>query len=256
MQKAGTTALDSMLREHPQISMAHVKEPHFFDDDSLDWINPNHSDYHRQFEPARAGIVVGESTPILTYWPRGMQRVAAYNPAARIIVCLRHPAFRAFSQWRMERMRDAEDLVFGDAIRNAGRSRLEAIATTHRTFSYVERGLYAPQIERIFEHFDASQIFFLRTDDLWAQTKRVLDDVAGFLGLDAFSGGVRSRDYRVSLDTRAFGSILAEDRVYLDRLFEDDLRRTSVLARMDLGDWFDPSYVEPMVAAPLGPAAA
>ncbi|MBK5306433.1 MAG: hypothetical protein JJD92_07075 [Frankiaceae bacterium] len=37
-QKCGTTTLDAWLRRHPEIGMASVKETHFFDDESRDWI--------------------------------------------------------------------------------------------------------------------------------------------------------------------------------------------------------------------------
>ena len=33
VQKGGTTALDRILRRHPDIAMARDKEPHMFDDD-------------------------------------------------------------------------------------------------------------------------------------------------------------------------------------------------------------------------------
>ena len=33
VQKGGTTALDKILRRHPDIAMAREKEPHMFDDD-------------------------------------------------------------------------------------------------------------------------------------------------------------------------------------------------------------------------------
>ena len=34
-QKAGTTALDHYLRQHPDIGMADVKEVHYFDDEDV-----------------------------------------------------------------------------------------------------------------------------------------------------------------------------------------------------------------------------
>ena len=68
VQKAGTSALAKMLDEHPGITMAEVKEPHFFDNEAefRRFWGPRFSKYHRLFD-SRAKGLLGEATPILTY---------------------------------------------------------------------------------------------------------------------------------------------------------------------------------------------
>ena len=48
-QKAGTTTLDDILRRHPQLQMAAVKETHFFDDEQRDWDRPDYGALHANF---------------------------------------------------------------------------------------------------------------------------------------------------------------------------------------------------------------
>ena len=150
VQKGGTTALDSFLRDHPAIQMARVKEVHFFDDESHSWEAPDHAKLHAFFDDSPRARCRGEATPIYSYWPNAIERLRAYNPAARLILILRHPVSRALSHWRMETSRGWETLPFSAAIRPKARERVRlAPGGVHRVFSYVERGFYATQIERI-----------------------------------------------------------------------------------------------------------
>jgi hypothetical protein len=97
--------------------------------------------FHEHFEWSQtSGVIRGEATPIYMYWPNAMERICRYNAAAKLILCLRHPAYRAHSHWRMEIMRSAETLSFENAISRAGRRRVRnAEGGVHRVYSYVER---------------------------------------------------------------------------------------------------------------------
>ncbi|MEJ0095331.1 MAG: sulfotransferase domain-containing protein [Methylocella sp.] len=182
VQKGGTTALDSYLRRNPFVQMADVKEVHFFDNESLDWSDPNYLPFHEHFEWSQtSGVIRGEATPIYIYWPNAMERIRRYNAASKLIVCLRHPAYRAHSHWRMETKRSADTLSFEDAISEVGRSRVRNLDRgVHRVYSYVERGFYAHQIRRLRELFPPEQLLFLRTDDLWTRTENTLSRVYRF----------------------------------------------------------------------------
>ena len=117
VQKGGTTAIDSYLRHHPSVQMASVKEIHFFDDEQIDWSNPDYTRLHAQFDWSNANIKVrGEASPIYSYWPQAMQRLHRYSASAKLLMGLRHPSLRAYSHWRMEMVRKLDTLPFNDAI--------------------------------------------------------------------------------------------------------------------------------------------
>lgn len=248
VQKGGTTALDSWLREHPGIEMARpTKELHFFDDESLDWGQPDYRRLHEAFTATDPARPRGEATPIYTYWPNSLERLQAYDPRARLIVLLRHPVWRAVSHWRMETARGAESLPFAEAIRPVGRERVRrAPGGAHRTFSYVERGLYAPQIERLLGLFSRSQVLFLRTDVLWLEPTATLDEVCSFLGVPPIEWPGRRYVTHAATD-RSLAPAPA-DLDYLASLFADDIPRTQALTGLDLRDWLEPSGLtaEPM----------
>jgi hypothetical protein len=248
VQKGGTTALDSYLRQSPFVQMADVKEVHFFDNESLDWSDPAYLSFHEHFEWSQtSGIIRGEATPIYMYWPYAMERILRYNAAAKLIVCLRHPSYRAHSHWRMETMRSAETLPFEDAISEAGRRRVRyAEGGVHRVYSYVERGFYAPQIRRLRQLFPPEQLLFLRTDDLWTRTKSTLSRVYRFLNLAPSAPAGTA--YIVPVRSDGLGTISETALLKLNSLFEVDINETSGLTGLSLADWMEPDYREPMAA--------
>ncbi|MBP8245797.1 MAG: sulfotransferase [Phenylobacterium sp.] len=182
VQKAGTTALFDHLGDVPGVALSATKEAHFFDDESIDWVRPDYIAYEAQF-PSVEGSVVGEATPIYLYWPGALARIHAYNPAMRLIIMLRDPVERAWSQWRMETARGVEREPFSWCVRQ-GRQRLFASQPWghHREFSYVERGFYGEQVARLFELFPRDQVLFLKADDLRTDPNTVLASVCAFLG--------------------------------------------------------------------------
>ena len=113
-QKGGTSALDSFLRQHPEICMpATRKELHFFDREAE---NTDYNAYHANFDPKPAHRVIGEASPIYMYWKTAPSRIWNYNPKMKWIVALRNPVERAFSAWNMETKRGKEKLSFAEAI--------------------------------------------------------------------------------------------------------------------------------------------
>jgi hypothetical protein len=244
VQKGGTTALASYLRLHPGIQMSKKKEVHYFDNDEIDWACPNRDQLHEQFDWSVYDVRRAEATPIYIYWPESLKRLRDYNPNAKIIVLLRHPVLRAFSHWRMEVRRNRESLSFEEAIQ-AGRERVATAPNgAHRVFSYVERGLYAEQIERLLSLFPRSQVHFLRTDMLWQDTPGALVRIAEFIGIEPVSPEHEAHAPRIQSI-----SISDSARLLLQELYAQNIGETSRLTGLDLSDWLSDDYREPMHSA-------
>jgi Sulfotransferase domain len=183
VQKGGTTALYEYLAAMGDVALSGVKETHFFDDETRDWARPDYDAYHALFDKP-GGRPCGEATPIYSYWPGSLERICAYNPAMKLILVLRDPVARAWSHWRMEYARGAERQPFAWCIRE-GRMRLfeEQPWGVHREFSYVERGFYGEQVERLMGLFPREQVLILRSEALHADPAAPLAEVRAFLGL-------------------------------------------------------------------------
>jgi hypothetical protein len=233
-QKGGTTALFDYLADDPAICTARVKETHFFDDETQDWAAPDTAAYHALFE-ASGGRPCGEATPIYLYWPRSLERIFAYNPAMRLIVLLRDPVERAWSHWRMEHFRGVEPLSFSQAIR-LGRARLFDAAPWgyDREFSYVERGFYGEQIERLFAIFPRDQALILRSAALQDEPAATLAQVRAFIGAPA---GEAAKPRRVHVGATEAGLDLdPADAAFLRELYARDDERLKALVGFSFQD--------------------
>jgi len=175
--KAGSTWLFNALAIHPDVWLASNKGLYFFDthyDRGLDW-------YRAQFEGAD-GRAVGEFSHSYLSSPEAPARIATYSPRLRLLVCLREPVDRAFS--------DYLDLAKNNGF--AG-SFTEAIEQYPRL---LDRGRYATHLTRYLEHFPATQIHVGLFDDLKTGAQEYADEVYDFLGLDRITlsaGDLRER---------------------------------------------------------------
>jgi hypothetical protein len=183
-QKGGTRALVAYLKEHPAIGMSRRKETHFFDDeDVFREGEPDYCSYHARFRPERSHRVFGEVTPIYMYWRSAPQRMARYNPAMKLIVILRNPITRAYSHWNMEYAKGKDTLSFWEALQTEPQRCAEAAPLQHRVYSYVDRGRYLCQLQRMWAAFPREQVLILRTEDLRTDPQATVGRVCDFLGV-------------------------------------------------------------------------
>ncbi|ATE64044.1 sulfotransferase domain-containing protein [Rhizorhabdus dicambivorans] len=237
VQKGGTSALFEYLRDLAGVQMPAVKEAHFFDDETVDWSAPDYRRYHALF--ADDARLRGEATPIYIYWPNSLERIARYNPAMRIILLFRDPIERAWSHWKMEYAKRKETHPFAWCIRE-GRARLADADLSapgyHRVFSYVERGFYGQQVERLFGLFPHEQCLLLRSEELDTDPTGTIDRICTFLRIPG-PGTVPSRTVHAAR-TMAYPSVLTdEDRRLLADLYRSDLARFEDVGGLDTSFW-------------------
>ena len=233
-QKGGTSALDAYLRTHPEICMANRKEVHFFDNET-NFRNKrvNYLKYHSFFNPKPHHRLVGEATPIYTYWQDAPKRIWQYNPSMKLIVVLRNPVQRAFSHWNMERDRDADKLEFWDAIQREQERCKEALPYQHRVYSYVDRGFYTEQLRRIWRFFPEDQILILKNEDLWNEPKVTLNKVCNFLQLSCFK-----HVDKMKIHCRPYvSSMSSQERAYLLKIYEHEIKALERMLEWDCSNW-------------------
>ncbi len=233
VQKGGTTSLHLWLDQHPGLVLAPLKELHFFDDDAAFAGDPPFADYEAQFDPDRpAGLPRGESTPAYLWWPGALERIAAYNPAMKLIVLLRCPMRRAWSQYRMNRKRGEDRLDFADAIR-AEASRIAEGSEALRRFSYVARGRYAAQVARARDLFPAAQLLVLKSEDFRAAPQAGLEGVCRFLGVDPIAFDV-GEEWHVGPD---LGPLPEDAAALLRETFREEVAAVEAMLGWDCSDW-------------------
>ena len=194
-QRSGTTSLYRALVAHPRILPALRKEVHYFDFQYYKgeaWYLAHFPSRSRWWRGAQ-DVLTGEASPYYLVHPLAPERVAAFDPAMRIIAILRDPVQRAFSQYRHNRVRGDEPLGFEEALdAEPKRLALDAHWLTvpphcysrgHHLYSYAERGRYARHLAHWLQTFPAEQMLVVAAEALFAAPTRTLTAVFAFLGL-------------------------------------------------------------------------
>lgn len=171
-QKCGTTWLDSMLRQHPEVGLPRRKEVHFFDGNlwrGLDW-------YRFQFRGLERKIR-GEFTPAYSILPVSLIReVYALNPDMRLVLIVRHPVERAWSQVEMgmirNRRRTVSEVPEPDLLRQI------------ESPGVLERSRFAVILGNWLQAFPARQIHIEVFDNIEREPKQLLTRVLTHLGAD------------------------------------------------------------------------
>lgn len=192
--KAGTTALQWYLAEHPDIFMSPMKETNFFAHELDDAGNALYGrpDLHRfpvttaeQYEQLFGGAggfsAVGEASALYLECPFAARKIKAHIPTARIVCGLRNPVDRAYSDYQM--------YLRTRGMRFDPTTALSEDAEWARPDSHwMQIGLYHQMLEPYFDVFDRDDIHIYLFDDLVASTPTVVEGVYRFLGVDsAFS---------------------------------------------------------------------
>jgi len=240
-QKGGTSALHYHLDQHPQITMAHSEEAHkvdhprrhFFDDEKRFSGDISYDILHEDVKVKPGSRITGSCTPIYTYWRPAMQRIRDYNPEIKLIILFRNPADRAFSHWNMYRDRKQEDLGFLDAIREE-KKRLRAVLPLQlRRHSYLDRGFYSEQIERVFRFFPREQVLIIKFEEFRRHGPEVVNEVFRFLGVAPLDSVKNRQQNRIRYERH----MSRQERKYLVDLYRDDIRRVEELLGWDCSDW-------------------
>jgi len=241
-QKAGTSALADFLEAHPKVKMPHKDElhttvqpaRHFFDDEER--FAKSEIDYaplQRGCGRKGKSILLGSCTPIYIYWKSAMERIWNYNNKIKLLILLRNPAERAFSHWNMQRDRRLESFDFLAAVQEEKNRAREAMPFQLRKFSYMDRGFYADQIERVFRYFPREQVKVIKFEHFRREARKTLDAVCNFIGIEP----LQNLNNVETGSTPYVRKMTPSERQYLVDLYKSDIDRLEKLLGWDCSDW-------------------
>jgi hypothetical protein len=153
----------------------------------------------------------------------------------KLIDVLRDPVQRAWSHWRMEYARGVETHPFAWCVRQ-GRQRLFDADPWghHREFSYVERGFYGEQLERLYGLFPRSQVLVLTSGGLRTDPASALAEVRRFLGLPP-APAPAAREVHVGREMDYPSELTPADVEHLRRVYAPDAERLAALSGIRFG---------------------
>lgn len=198
--RSGTTSLYIYLGQHPQVYTSPVKEPEFFSYEGveLDFDGPEGKERtnHKIRQNTPAGIeeygalfrgvsnekAIGEASPMYLYSDRAPGRIKHHTPTAKLIVILRNPVERAYSQFSIMSLLGREPLdEFAQALQaEEARIRNNWMWMYH----YKNVSFYYSQLKRYFDIFERDQIKVYLYDDLKDDPLHLVQSAFRFLEVD------------------------------------------------------------------------
>lgn len=191
--KSGTSSLYMYLKQHPDIFMSPIKEPHFFSFDSESKMTKGPGDpirkaitdydqYIHLFDNASEESAIGEASTSYLYRPEAPKRIHELIPDVKLIAILRDPAERAFSAY-MHVVRDGRETLsnFSEALK------LEANRIQENwdpIWHFTKVGFYYKQLARYYDLFDQDQIRVYLHEDLVKEPEKLLENIFCFLDVN------------------------------------------------------------------------
>jgi hypothetical protein len=199
------------LLQHPAVaplfpSPQAIKSPHYFDINywrGADWYAshfPTQWARHRQEKGVGSLTVVGEASPYYMFHPAVPRRVVSDVPDVRVIVILREPVSRAYSNYWDRRAFGTEDLPTFEAALDAEEGRMVQVdvdrlrndphyySYEHDHHTYLARGRYAEHLRPWMDLIPNDNLLILSSDDLYHSSEHTFAKTQDFLGIPQWTG--------------------------------------------------------------------
>jgi hypothetical protein len=203
-QKGGTTSLAQYLIAHPQVITPQRKDIYFFNNPvnfakGRNWYKAHFAlNTYKRLHEKRKGVkhaVTFDPTPNYFVADGAAERLKRFYPDTQLILLLRNPVDRAWSNYRMCRFHEFENLSFEDALRYeesriaAEKERMKEPgyhSYVMQRLCYRAHGLYVNYLREWLKHFHRDQLLVLKSEDLFEDPAAIYREVLQFTGLDPY----------------------------------------------------------------------
>jgi hypothetical protein len=196
--KGGTSSFYVYLSRHPEIFMSEIKEPMFFlfydeekkekaavhekEPEWVDWKPISDLGEYKKMFNAPAGVkAAGEASTAYLANPVCAARIYKFNPGMKIIVILRNPVSRAFSNYLMYVRLGHEKKAFRTVVKEElGGKRAYLPQGRH----YLQLGYYHDSLKTYIDQFGKENVKVYLIEELKERPEWLFEDVFTFLGVD------------------------------------------------------------------------
>jgi len=174
-QKSGTSYLYQLLKQHKSICFSKYKETHFFSYEQN--YQKGVGAFEKLFSPTEQTKYLADFTPEYLPDKKALQTLNLLGKEnIKIIILLRDPINRAFSQYNMQVSRAKYHKSFEYLVN-------EELPKKQKAKSVLRRGMYDRQLDNVFSLFDKNDIF-IETFEYFVENKEeTLKRILEFLKL-------------------------------------------------------------------------
>ena len=195
--KGGTSSLYSYLKEHPDIFLPEQKELHFFshnelqkndkgpgDKLALSTVIKNPKEYASLYRNLNKETRSGDISPSYLYFSESVIPTIKNHLGdnIKIIIILRDPIGRTFSNYLHQKRLLFEDLSFSEALNQENTRKQKGFGDFWR---YKEHSLYYQNCKNYIEAFGKENVKIILFEDLKKDAEREVESICEFLGVDS-----------------------------------------------------------------------
>lgn len=179
-KKGGTTAGAINISKHPDISIVNEEINYYSKLENFEkgkkWYM-NHFNYKKKR--------VGDKAPDVMYQDKCLELLQYINPHVKIIIFLRNPIERAYSDWKMTKERFYNKNSFEYCIMDEYKNRMNEPKTYNVSFysSFLRRGFYYQQIQNILKYFSKDNLLILISENIRKNMDKEYQKIFNFLEL-------------------------------------------------------------------------
>lgn len=208
-QKAGTTSIQYHLDQHPKISIP-TNELHYFDQDLS------------KYDYDSTKSLIGVKTPSYSYIQKAIDEIYKYNPDAKLILSLRDPIYRAFSEWNMYKQVGLTNDSFFKTLEECKSLKLEQINKVG--YHALQRGLYFDQISYILTKFRRDQLHIVISEKMKNNSAFEIENILSFLGVEPcdsinYSTTIHKRSYKLNMTSDEYSYLEDFYKEHNEKLF-------------------------------------
>ncbi len=243
--KSGTTSLYQYLQQHKDIFMPQNKEPrffcnyptHLFEFGTKQYhpdIITNEDDYLALFEEAKHDSICGEASSDYLACDGAANRIYQWNKDMKIVILLRNPIERAYSEYQHSIAAKFQDLSFYESLRM---EKERAIKLYDPIYSHVKRGHYWESVSLYLELFGTDNVKIILFEEFVNSTLRVVESVLTFLNLEPMKLDVTQHFNASTLNKEAMYSLTKQQLQTLQHVFKNDIEQLEKLIGKNLKHW-------------------
>ena len=228
VMKAITSGIHNQLSKHPSICTAIKGELHFFSRDEnynkgIDW-------YEKQFYCNEKKDIkhVGEKTPSYIFLEKAMIRIKKHYPDIKLIVVLREPISRAYSNYNHiqqvsanHRLGKYKNLSLSEYIKHD----LKKGDSYQHELSIIQRGYYINQINFLYKHFPKKNVKIIIGEHYSKNSLQELNNICKFLNISAFKSiknviYENTRQYPTPISKKDYDTLQQIYKPYNEKLYK------------------------------------